>query len=420
MIIISLLALFETSSWGSPNVAAGSPPATEGNRFLLVLETSKTMQRQGDAALAAIDELLSSGMHGQLRSGDTIGLWTYNEQLYTGRLPVQDWTPKSAKDIRERMLGFITQQKLEKTPDVKNILPMLARVVKDSEFVTVILVSSGEEVITGTPYDSQINEYYKTWRDRQRKSYKPFVTVFRGERGKLTQYAVCSLPWPIEIPPISAEREAAQLAQHKEPPPPAKKVAPPVGKSLIVIGSSRKGEAVEATQSAPVAIPIPQPQAQEVAKDPRLETAEAIAARLLAEAGQSPVVTPPLKIITSHGPSSNSATPVTATDTDTVPARTLKPATITKVEPAHPKSEPAKISTVASANTPSRISESPTATEEVPTAALPGSFLNRKPVQRAAMALAAGAIVCLFIAVRRPRPGYQPSIITQSLERDSR
>ena len=462
MLIIPVLALLETSSWGSTNAAAGSPPAPEGNRFLFILETSKAMYRQGEAALTAIDELLSSGMQGQLRPGDTIGLWTYNEELYTGRLPVQHWTPKNAKDVQERILKSIIEQKFEKTGDLKKVLPRIARVVNDSELITVILVNSGEEELAGTPYDSQINEYYKTWLERQRKALKPFVTVLRGERGKLTRYSVSPVPWPIEIPALPPERAVSHLAQNKAVP--VKKVAPPMGKPLIVTGSPRRTEAVEAVKPTPVATPVRQPAAREVPTDPRLETAEEIVARLLAEAGQPREITPPLKVISSHGSPSSPAsslstvstsstnsvaavvsaprTPVaeqttvqsnapanptpqavptvTASSTSAEPTKNIEPAIIVNAKPVLPKSEPMTTATIDVASIPSRISESPAATEEVTPAAPPESFLQRKPIQRAAMALAAGAAVCLFIAVRRPKPAYQPSIITRSLERESR
>ena len=489
-ILLVLLALLETSSQGSTNVSAGGPRASGGNRFLLIVETSKAMRRQGDAALAAIDELLRSGIQGQLRTGDSLGLWTYNDQLYTGRLPVQEWTPKFAKDVRERIEECLAQHKLEKSPELKKVLPMLAKVVKDSEFLTVILVSSGEQEIAGTPFDRQINECYKTWRDRQRKpikpseaitkdgaepltlteqqrkAFRPFVTVLRGERGELTQYSVSPVPWPIEIPALPPERDVLKLAQHKAAPVPAKPVPPPVGKSLILTGSSRKTEAVDTSTPAPVAVPIPQPlTTHESPKDPRLDTAEEILAKLLAESGQPRAMTPPLKVVTSHGSTSNSlpaaattvgtsnpnafaavaadtqkpvlehplassngipnptpqaAPAMTASTTSAVPAKTLETATHAKSDPVMPKAEASVASAASLANTPSPITESEAVLKAAATAAPSESFLAHKGIQRAAMALAVGAIVCLFIAVRRPKPVYQASIITRSLERDSR
>src|SRR4030095_7829986 len=51
------------------------------NRYLLLVETSRSMQRRTNAVFETVHELLGSGMQAQLRHGDTIGLWTFNEAV---------------------------------------------------------------------------------------------------------------------------------------------------------------------------------------------------------------------------------------------------------------------------------------------------------------------------------------------------
>ena len=68
------------------NTARALPPS---NRCLLIVETSRSMQRRAEAVLKAVQDLLTSGLNGQLRQGDTLGLWTFNDDLYTGRFPLQ-------------------------------------------------------------------------------------------------------------------------------------------------------------------------------------------------------------------------------------------------------------------------------------------------------------------------------------------
>ena len=67
--------------------------APSANWLLLMVETSRTMQSPLPEMLKVTTELLRSGMDGQLRSGDTLGLWTFNAHLYAGQFPLQDWTP---------------------------------------------------------------------------------------------------------------------------------------------------------------------------------------------------------------------------------------------------------------------------------------------------------------------------------------
>src|SRR5689334_10730875 len=64
-------------------------------RYLFIVDTSYSMRRRADAVQKTASNLLLSGMRGELRRGDTIGIWTINEDLYTGRLPLQRWTPEN-------------------------------------------------------------------------------------------------------------------------------------------------------------------------------------------------------------------------------------------------------------------------------------------------------------------------------------
>ena len=69
------------------NAAKAAPPS---ERCLLIVETSKSMQRRTDAVLEAVQDLLASRLNGQFRDGDTLGVWTFNEDLSRGPFPAAD------------------------------------------------------------------------------------------------------------------------------------------------------------------------------------------------------------------------------------------------------------------------------------------------------------------------------------------
>ena len=48
------------------------------------------MQPRAGAVLKAVQDLLASGLSGQLRRGDSLGVWTFNEELSAGRFPLRD------------------------------------------------------------------------------------------------------------------------------------------------------------------------------------------------------------------------------------------------------------------------------------------------------------------------------------------
>ena len=53
------------------------------NRYLLVVETSHSMQRRADSMIQSIQDLLGSALAAQARRGDSLGVWTFNEALYS-------------------------------------------------------------------------------------------------------------------------------------------------------------------------------------------------------------------------------------------------------------------------------------------------------------------------------------------------
>ncbi len=188
---------------------------SEANRYLLVVETSRAMQRRADGVMKAVQDLLVSGMKGQFRPGDTLGIWTFNEEVYTGRFPLQRWSAETQKPLARNALLFLQGQKYEKRARLDKVLPALDRLITKSAFITVILVSSGEEKIQGTPFDERINDSYKQWRDEQRKAGMPLVTVLRAKKGRITDYSVNAAPFPVEMPPLPPEA-ASRSSRGKE------------------------------------------------------------------------------------------------------------------------------------------------------------------------------------------------------------
>ena len=182
--------------------SAGRPPE---NRYLLVVETSRSMQRRLDGLLQSTKELLDSGMGGRIRRGDTLGLWTFNEEVYAGRFPLQEWSTEEQGDIAAHVLAFLKAQKYEKQARLDRVLPSLDRVLKSSEFLTVVVVSDGQSALQGSPFDKQVNDVFAAWRSQQQQSRMPFVTVLRAEHGKFTAYASSPAPSRVEWPALAQE-----------------------------------------------------------------------------------------------------------------------------------------------------------------------------------------------------------------------
>jgi hypothetical protein len=209
--------------------------AVPENRYLLVVETSAATANRVDGICEAVQGALVSGMKGQLHSGDTLGLWTFNQDLSTGKFPLQTWTPEADQTVRAAVLKHLRQQRCAKRPLLDPVMVALKQVILDSDFLTVVLITSGQAPIRGTPFDQKINEIFNDWGQKQQDARMPMLTVLRAKKGRITDYRISAAPFPIEMPPLPAELDPRALAQKATPVP--KPQAPPVmGQPLIVSG----------------------------------------------------------------------------------------------------------------------------------------------------------------------------------------
>jgi predicted RNA-binding protein with PIN domain len=238
------LVLCPVLVFGQTNIPTATYP---GNRYLLVVETSRPMQRRAAAMAQAVQDLLNSALAAQARRADTLGVWTFNEEVYAGTLPLQQWSPNAQKSVSDRVVGFLRAQKFEKRARLDKVFPALERVVRNSPFVTIILVCLGEEEVRGTPFDQRINEFFRTWRLQQQDAGTPFVIAVRAQGGKFVDCTMNPSPWPAELPALPPELFVPIPAPRPLIAEPRKLATSPVPPLII---SGKKRELAPATRSA--------------------------------------------------------------------------------------------------------------------------------------------------------------------------
>jgi len=412
-----LAALFLPPAQGQP--ASVRPVA--GHRWLLVIESSAPMKRRATAALKTVDDLLASGMRGQLRTGDTLGVWTFNETLSPTRLPLQTWSPGERQAISNRVHAFIQGLTWEKTPALESLMPAILRLVEGSSALTVVLVSSGEAKIQGTPFDERINRFFETWQATQRKTRTPFVTVLRGANGKLTEVALTPAQWEVDLPSLPPERRMAQPA-------PTPKAQPAPVAPLILTGKKPKPDETAAAPApteppklapapeprpAPVVQPKPEPSpppGAETGNGPPLaggsgellvarEPPPAAAAPDRQSASQANPATPPEPAPATSPPQPEPAIAPPATIAATPPSQPAAPATEERPVPA-----PAPLAAVAAGT---------------PVASPPGNLAWRLALGLAGLLFAAGGLG-FFVLRRRSLAAGNQSLIRQSMEQGKR
>ncbi len=208
--------------------------------FLLIFDTSSNMKRRVSEVEKSLNTMLATSMSGQLHKGDTIGVWAFDQNLHPGDFPLQQWNPENAVLIASNITHFVHSRKYANTARFEALQPLLGRVVDGSERLTVLVFSDGATKITGTTFDTGINQLFQENAAAQKKAHEPFVVVLRSQQGKYVGCTVTYAPQVVSFP---------QFPPLPPPePPPAPKPAPVVAPapavvvpSIIITGTNVEG-----------------------------------------------------------------------------------------------------------------------------------------------------------------------------------
>lgn len=200
--------------------AQAADPAGPG-RYLFIFDTSSNMKRCEPAVEKSLEMMLVTSMNGQMHKGDTFGVWTFNQDLHPGDYPLQVWNPENAANIASNLIQFVQSRKYENKTRFEALQPLLNRVMQSSERLTVLIFSDGQTKITGTTYDTGINQLFATNAAAQKKAREPVVVVLRSQQGKYVGCAVTFPPQMVGLP---------DFPPLPEPPPPPKPEPKPVAK----------------------------------------------------------------------------------------------------------------------------------------------------------------------------------------------
>ena len=222
-----------------PAGRAQPAPQITDSRFLFIFDTSADMKKRLPAVQAEVNDLMSTSMGGQLRAGDSLGVWAFDQDLRTGQFPLQHWMPEDAVTIASSINKFVGKQHYANGTRFNALQPQLNQVIQNSGRLTVLIFCDGEDEIKWTPYDDGINRVFQQRLAEQKRTRQPFVLVLRTQLG---QYAGCTMNFPPgmvsvpEFPPPPAPPAPVSTPPLAPPPAPVIK-PPPIGPPLIIIGT---------------------------------------------------------------------------------------------------------------------------------------------------------------------------------------
>jgi len=220
-----------------------SPPsvrAAQEERWLLVFDTSAAMKKRLPAVEVAVKNFFVTGGGGQLHAGDSVGVWTFDQQLRTGQFPLIHWPPANAGGTASNLVAFIRQQHYTDKTSFAALQPLLGEVVKHSERLTVIIYCDGQDAISWTPYDEGINQTFGQNQDERKSARQPFALLLRTQRGKFTGCAVNFPPSTFTIPPFPSLPVPPAIKTNSPPVSAlvASKPTPVVVPSLVIVGTN--------------------------------------------------------------------------------------------------------------------------------------------------------------------------------------
>jgi hypothetical protein len=203
-----------------PGLRAQQAQQSPDNRVLLVFEASADMKKRLPAVRIGLNEALATSLSGGLKPGDSIGVWTFDRELHAGVFPLQSWEPENAADISSNIIAFVGKQQYARSASFDALQPALNRVALNSERLTVLIFCDGETEISGTPFDSGVNQILHQRQAAQKKARQPFIVVFRAQLG---EYAGCT----VNFPPLPASFPAFPPLPPPAPPAPSPAGNPP-------------------------------------------------------------------------------------------------------------------------------------------------------------------------------------------------
>jgi len=251
---VAMIAMLLAGMVLIPGLRAQPTEQTVQNRFLFVFDLSHDMKLRGDAVEKTLNTLLATSLNGQLHAGDSMAVWTFGQDLRPADYPLQIWNPDNAVKIADNLVRFVGDQHYGKTTRFEALQPLLNRVVRNSERLTVLIFCDGKAKFSGTPFDDGINQIFDQKRSDQEKAGQPFVIVLRSQLGEYVGCSVDLPPMPLnypQFPPLPLPPPPSAPKVTNAPPPLAPAVVTP---PLIIIGTK-----AETSQPASNTLPTNSP-----------------------------------------------------------------------------------------------------------------------------------------------------------------
>lgn len=295
------------------------------HNFLFIIESSLSMAPRKAAMVQMVRNMIVSGFEKQIQSGDSIDIWTYDEENRISGFPPQIWEEAESKRIAADAAQFVGLLEFNGRGHFEVVARDLEALLPNAKRLLIVLITDGNELLSGIPLDLDLNEFVANEKRRRPDPKQPFLISIATANGKYIQWsAYCdesdhvlanlpprvtpqSKPQPKSQPQVATARPKEAKASEKKredkpilfelppgarlaSPPPAPKIEPP---TPTVAPNPATNVATSATNATTNQLARSEPPVNEVKKQSEPPKVVATAAPTVTTASTAPSQTTP-------------------------------------------------------------------------------------------------------------------------------
>ena len=204
--------------------ASLDPYPEDPHEFLFVLDASSGMKRFAPSARTAIATLIANGAQGRMRRGDVFTLWLFQDNVITNAFKTERWLSEISMAQAGTLARNLEPLKFSGKSNQDGAVAAFMDRIKQGRPMTVFLISSGSEVLFGTPFDLPVSTIYVEHAKEMSAQKRPYVTTLVARNGEIKAWSVDAAGAPIRIPELPDDKPAPQ---EKPPVRPKAEIPPP-------------------------------------------------------------------------------------------------------------------------------------------------------------------------------------------------
>ncbi len=164
-----------------------SPPQYH---FVFIVDTSISMADRKSAVLSAMRDLCRSSFAGQIEDGDVIDVWTCDTPKDPDPFDPLLWFARRGGAISIRAGEYVSSKKFHRGGHITPALAELTAVLPTTTGLMVIVLTDGEEPISGFSFDAELNQEVAKVRRDAAKTKRPIMVALSAVDGEWSDWKV--------------------------------------------------------------------------------------------------------------------------------------------------------------------------------------------------------------------------------------